>query len=331
MKSDIKELFAPIQDEMDAFQDALWGHLETNVDLIDDVQGHILSSGGKHIRAAIALSSSLICGLGAPMRYDNAVVIELIHLACLLHDDVVDEAPKRRHQPSANILFGNALAVLAGDFLYSRASQILARSGSVKMLNKVAEATNMIAEGEVLQLAGKKKRLTDEASCIDVIDRKTAKLFQIAGEIGPVLGAKDEWEAPLGQFGRHIGIAFQLADDCLDYIGDDTKTGKQAGRDLMEGKMTLPLLYAFQSSCPTQKVTLENALKMFSDEPEKAIDDGVFLDVKNILLETGALDKVSMRAHKEATNAALALEVIPESEPRSFLKDLSVYAVERNF
>jgi octaprenyl-diphosphate synthase len=243
---------------------AMRAEVEAEVPLIADVGAHTLR-GGKRLRAAVALLSARICGVEAETRIQVAAAIEFIHSATLLHDDVVDEAPRRRRHASANSVFGNAAAVLVGDFLYSRASQMLAATGSARMLARIADATNRLAEGEVLQLVGRGAAGFSKDDYLQIVERKTANLFQVAAAAGAILGGKSEWEAPLGEFGRRLGIGFQMIDDCLDYAADGTDTGKEPGRDFAEGKITLPLLCAMENARGEAAKILQTAVAAFGD------------------------------------------------------------------
>ncbi|MGI9338122.1 MAG: polyprenyl synthetase family protein, partial [Gammaproteobacteria bacterium] len=214
------------------------GCLHTEVSMAADIIMRQLA-GGKRLRAVITMLSAKLCGLPQERGMEMATAIEFIHTATLLHDDVVDDADTRRRQAAANRIYGNAAAVLVGDFLYSRASQLLARMGSVRLLEKMTDATNRLSEGELLQLLARRSGNISREMYFSVIERKTANLFEIAAA-GPAIYARQPAaEKALGEYGRRLGLAFQLVDDCLDYEGGDT--GKEVGRDFCEGKMTLPV------------------------------------------------------------------------------------------
>src|SRR4029077_8911085 len=206
---------------------------------------YIVGGGGKRLRPALVLLSALACGYEREHRYTLAAVVEMIHTATLLHDDVVDESKLRRGHATANATFGNAASVLVGDFLYSRAFQLMVSVGSMRVLEILSQATNVIAEGEVLQLMHTRDPNLDEVAYLQVIQRKTAKLFEAAAQLGAVLGGADpEREAALARYGMHLGTSFQLVDDVLDYMGERSEFGKNLGADLAEGEMTLPLIRA---------------------------------------------------------------------------------------
>lgn len=267
-------------------------------------------SGGKGLRAAVALASARICGLSQADGDRIAVAIEIIHAATLLHDDVVDDAPIRRRRDTANRLYGNAAAVLAGDFLYSRASQILAETGSMPLLAQIAAATNSLAEGEMLQLS-RRGRMTGEKAYFDVISKKTASLFESAAA-APALarGGKDGGmpAEALSGFGRNLGMAFQLIDDCLDYTGDDAETGKKIGTDFAEGKMTLPAILALARTKGGERRALTAGWRRGDAE--------AFSSTLRLVRETGALDETQRRAVRYAELAEDSLASLPAASRR---------------
>ena len=236
-------MLAPVAGDLQRVDALIRARLDSDVALVRQVAQYLVSAGGKRLRPALHLLASGALGYRGENRYELAAVIEFIHTATLLHDDVVDASDLRRGRQTANAAFGNAAAVLVGDFLYSRAFQMMVGIGDMRVMEVLAEATNTIAGGEVLQLMGTHDPDVDEARYLEVIRRKTAKLFEAAARLGAVLAGRPELEEGLAAYGRHVGTAFQLIDDVLDYSGD---LGKNLGDDLAEGKPTLPLIYTMR-------------------------------------------------------------------------------------
>src|SRR4051794_25503137 len=231
---------------MEAVNDVIRRQLRSEVPLVNQIGQYIISAGGKRIRPALVLLVARAYSYRGTHHHDLAAVVEFIHTATLLHDDVVDESALRRGRQTANAAFGNAAAVLVGDFLYSRAFQMMVEVQDMRVMRVLADATNAIAAGEVMQLMGSHDPEVDEARYLEVIRRKTAKLFEAAARLGGVL-AKSPMEEGLARYGAHVGTAFQLIDDVLDYSGEETEIGKTLGDDLAEGKPTLPLIHALRS------------------------------------------------------------------------------------
>jgi octaprenyl-diphosphate synthase len=297
--------------------------LESDVVLIRQVAEYIIASGGKRLRPAMLLLAAGATGYSGPHHHELAAVIEFIHTATLLHDDVVDESSLRRGRDTANAAFGNAASVLVGDFLYSRAFQMMLAVNDMRVMAVLADATNTIAEGEVLQLLNVHNADTDEVRYLEVVRRKTAKLFEAATRLGAMLGgAAAETEEGLAQYGMHVGTAFQLIDDVLDYSGDLHETGKNVGDDLNEGKPTLPLIYAMEKGSPAQAQTVRHAIE------RGGRDD--FAAVIEAIVATGALDYAREQAKQEATLACAAIEHLPNSKYRDSLLQLADFAVNRN-
>jgi octaprenyl-diphosphate synthase len=298
--------------------------LASDVVLIRTVANYIIDSGGKRLRPALLLLAAKACGAHGPAKHELAAVIEFIHTATLLHDDVVDESSLRRGRNTANAEFGNAASVLVGDFLYSRAFQMMVGVGSLRVMSVLADATNIIAEGEVLQLLNIHDADTDEESYLRVIRYKTAKLFQAATQLGAILGASTpEVESALADYGMHLGTAFQLVDDVLDYSGDFHETGKNLGDDLAEGKPTLPLIYAMRAGNDEERAVIRQAI----EHGGKADLDLVVAAIRRV----GALDYARSRARAEADIAIARLERLSGSVCRDSLLQLASFSVERNF
>lgn len=299
--------------------------LYSEVPLIRQVGEYIIQSGGKRLRPALVLLSAGACGYGSGVHHHElAAVVEFIHTATLLHDDVVDESDMRRGRKTANAMFGNAASVLVGDFLYSRSFQMMLSVGSMRVQEVLADATNVIAEGEVLQLLNCHDADVDVERYMQVIRYKTAKLFEAASRLGAILGgAAPELEQSMAEFGMRLGTAFQIIDDVLDYSGDEQTTGKHMGDDLAEGKTTLPLIHAMQTGTPEQAAAVRHAIH----EGGRA-DMGAVIDA---VRQTGALDVAKRYASAEAVLARSALSALPASQFKESLLKLSDFAVERDF
>lgn len=297
-------------------------HLHSEVVLIRQVAEYIIGGGGKRLRPALVLLSAGALGYRGNAHHTLAAVVEFIHTATLLHDDVVDESALRRGRPTANTLFGNAASVLVGDFVYSRAFQMMVNVDDMRVLRVLADATNVIAEGEVLQLMNCRNADIDEAGYLQVIRYKTAKLFEAAGRLGALLaGAPPAVEAAMATYGSHLGTAFQLIDDVLDYSGESGVIGKNVGDDLAEGKPTLPLIRVIQHGGPEEAALVRSALA------SGGLDD---LDrVLAAIRRSGALDYTRRQAEAEASAAAAALDSIPSTQYRDFLLQLAQFAVTR--
>jgi octaprenyl-diphosphate synthase len=316
-----KTLLAPEMAEVDR---VLRASLDSDVVLIRQVADYIIGGGGKRLRPALVLLSARACGYDGPHRFTLAAVIEMIHTATLLHDDVVDESKLRRGHATANATFGNAASVLVGDFLYSRAFQLMVSVGSMRVLEILAQATNIIAEGEVLQLMNTRNPNLDEAAYLKVIQRKTAKLFEAGAQLGAVLaGADVDREAALARYGMHLGTSFQLVDDVLDYTGDRAEFGKNLGADLTEGKMTLPLIRAAAVGTPAETELIRAAIA------KGDTDD--FTPVMDVLERTGALEYARSRAMQESEAGATNLGALPPSPFKENLLELVAFAARRKY
>ena len=310
--------------DMQAIDRIIRSRLHSNVPLIRQVAEYIIGGGGKRLRPALVVLSSGVFGYAGARHHELAAVIEFIHTATLLHDDVVDESALRRGQPTANSTFGNAASVLVGDFVYSRAFQMMVEAGDMRILDVLAEATNIIAEGEVLQLMNCRNPDIREDGYLQVIRCKTAKLFEAATRIGAVLGgASAEAEAAMARYGAYLGTAFQLIDDVLDYSGDHTVIGKNVGDDLAEGKATLPLIYAMRQGTTAQAAAVRRAIE--------AGGLGELPTVLEAIHDTGALDYARDRAGAEARLARAELAGLPGTRQREFLLQLADFSVTRSY
>ena len=288
--------------------------LYSNVPLVENIGHYIVDAGGKRLRPLLVLLAAKTCKIDNQQHIALASVIEFIHTATLLHDDVVDMSSLRRGRPTVNEQWNNPSSVLVGDFIYSRAFQILVTLGSMKIMEIIADTTNRIAEGEVLQLISKNNPNPTEQNYMQVIQNKTAILFQAAGPCGAILSnASDEEELALTRFGMHMGTAFQLIDDVLDYAGDSESLGKNIGDDLAEGKPTLPLIYALEHGSAEQAELIRQALA------DEQLQDEKLNKVIKIVQECGALDYARKIAKSESDQALACLDVLPPSEYRDAL------------
>jgi octaprenyl-diphosphate synthase len=296
--------------------------LYSQVALVNRVADYIIYAGGKRLRPLLVLLAARACGHSGEQHIDAAAIIEFIHTATLLHDDVVDGSSLRRGHKTANEEFGNAASVLVGDFLYSRAFQMMVRLDRMSIMDIMADATNAIAEGEVLQLMNARDPNTSEARYLDVIHRKTARLFQAGAQIGAVLSdAAPIIEESLARFGKHNGTAFQLVDDALDYQADEARLGKHLGDDLAEGKPTLPLIYAMQHGNDAQRGMIRSAIE------EGGL--GHLEEITSAVASLGGLAYTARLAQCEVDQALAALAPLPESSFKEGLSELAKFAVAR--
>ncbi|MDA0189221.1 MAG: octaprenyl diphosphate synthase [Proteobacteria bacterium] len=320
----LEQLYNLIGPDMRAVDAVIRKRLHSEVVLVRQVAEYIVQSGGKRLRPALVLLVAGAFGYRGTHHHELAAVVEFIHTATLLHDDVVDESDLRRGRQTANAMFGNAASVLVGDFLYSRAFQMMVEVGEMRVMRVLSDATNVIAEGEVLQLMNCHDADVDEARYLQVIRYKTAKLFEAAARLGAILGgATPELERSLADYGMHLGTAFQLIDDVLDYSGAEVETGKHLGDDLAEGKPTLPLIHVMQNGTPEQAACVRRAIE------NGGRDD--FAQVLAAIRATGALEHAKRQAATEAERAAAALDALPASQYKDSLLELSVFAVARSF
>jgi len=319
-----EKIKALVADDMQAVDEVIQSRLSSDVVLVNQLSHYIINSGGKRLRPILSLMATRAYGYEGDKHFTLAAIIEFIHTATLLHDDVVDESELRRGQKTANALFGNAASVLVGDFLYSRAFEMMVDVGSMKVMQILAETTNVIAEGEVMQLMNCRDADTTEQRYLDVIHAKTAKLFEAATRLGAVLCDRNEdEEQAMAAYGMHLGTAFQLIDDVLDYSSSSEEMGKNVGDDLAEGKPTLPLIYAMRHGSEAQ-----------SELVRKAIEGGGldYLEpVMQAIKETGAITYTENTAKLEAEQAIACLAHLPESKYKQALQDLARYSVDRSF
>lgn len=298
--------------------------LHSDVALVRQVSEYIIHSGGKRLRPALVVMAAKALGYQGALHHEMAAVVEFIHTATLLHDDVVDASDLRRGRDTANALFGNATSVLVGDFLYSRAFQMMVSANNMRVMEVLSDATNIIAEGEVLQLMNCNDPDIDEAAYLRVIRYKTAKLFEAAGRLGAIVNnSPREIEDALGEYGMHLGTAFQIIDDVLDYSGDTDLIGKNVGDDLAEGKPTLPLLFAMKHGTAEESAVIRKAIQEG--------DASNFQQILEIVQRTGALDHAHRQAEAESSLAQAALTALPSSQHKEALLELSAFAVTRGY
>ena len=317
------EIHTLMKSDLVMTDEILVNRLDSNVDLISQMSQYIINSGGKRIRPLLLLLCARATNYKGDYHHSMAVVIELIHTATLLHDDVVDSSSIRRGHETANELWGNAPSVLVGDFLYSRAFEIMVEPNSMQIMKILSKATNQISEGEVLQLLNIKNANVSRSEYFEVIERKTACLFKAACQIAGILSESNKNIIDgLGSFGMHLGNAFQIIDDTLDYESDPSAIGKEVGDDLSEGKVTLPMIYALENTKGIEKVTLSNAI---INADSSNIDN-----IVNILLSVNAFEYSRKVAKNESTKALKFLEVIPNSEYRCALELLCELSLDRS-
>ncbi len=318
----LSDIQALIQDDILAVDQLILKRLASDVVLINQIGHYIINSGGKRLRPLLVLLSARACGYQGSEHCLMAAVIEFIHTSTLLHDDVVDESDTRRGNKTANEVWGNAASVLVGDFLYSRSFEMMVEPGNIRIMQVMSEATNVIAEGEVLQLLNCHDADTTKERYMEVIHRKTAKLFEAATQMGPILANKPELETAFITYGRHLGAAFQLIDDVLDYTADEGELGKNVGDDLAEGKPTLPLIYSLENGSEKEKTIIRRAIE----------SEGIALlnEVTHIIKQSGAIEYTKQVAQKEANLAKMALASLTDSPIKTALCALADLAVNRS-
>ncbi|GDY27183.1 octaprenyl diphosphate synthase [Agarivorans sp. Toyoura001] len=309
--------------DMSAVNELIFKELESDVALINQISFYIVNSGGKRIRPLLTVLTARALGYQQQQHVKLAAIIEFIHTSTLLHDDVVDESELRRGKDTANARFGNAASVLVGDFLYSRSFQLMTQLQNLKVMDILADATNVIAEGEVLQLINCNDPDTDEARYFEVIYCKTAKLFEAATRLAAVIGEQSpEVELAMQDYGKYLGTAFQIMDDVLDYVADQAEMGKNVGDDLAEGKPTLPLIYAMDKAEPADKAVIADAITQGGSRDQLET-------ILAILDKTQALEYCRARAAEEAQKAIDALSIIEDSEYKQALMSLANIAADR--
>lgn len=319
----IDSIKAPVMAELDQLDHKINALCGSPVELVNKVVGHILKNSGKRLRPLLLILMAKALGNTSVQPINFAVVIEYIHTATLLHDDVVDESALRRGQPTANLHYGNQASVLVGDYLYSKAFGLIVAENNEKALTSLSTATARIAEAEALQLMNRQNAEMLESTYVEIIHGKTGELFGVAAEIGAILGNADaQTQQAMKAFGIHLGTAFQLADDALDFIASSQQMGKTQGDDLDKGTPTLPFIYALQKTNPSDKAYLVEAISGKSSHFDK---------VFTILNQTGAIEYTLKKAKEQATLAADQLTQLPETVYRQALQTLANFAVERTY
>ena len=320
----IDQIKALAESDMQAVNQLIQQQVDSDVALINQLGFYIVNSGGKRLRPLLTVLAARALQIESGQHHTLAAIIEFIHTATLLHDDVVDESTMRRGRETANALFGNQASVLVGDFLYTRSFQMMVELQSMRVMEILSDSTNRIAQGEVQQLMNCNDPDTTEASYFDVIYGKTARLFEAATQLAAVItGQSDEIEQAMQAYGRHLGTAFQLADDILDYESDSDAMGKNAGDDLAEGKPTLPLLYAMWHAGDEDAALIREAIEKANGLPH-------LQRIVTVMNDTGALNYTRQKAFEEADMAISALNVLPPSDYKQALIALAHIAVDRN-
>jgi len=321
---DLKKIQQLANQDMSAVNDLIYSQLQSDVALINQLGIYIVNAGGKRMRPMLTVLAARALNYDKTDHIAIAAIIEFIHTATLLHDDVVDESNMRRGRETANALFGNSASVLVGDFLYTRSFQMMVKLNNMRIMEILSDATNIVAEGEVLQLMNCNDPDTTEESYMEVIYCKTAKLFEAATRLAALVSDQsDEIESAMQNYGKHLGTAFQLVDDILDYTADAKEMGKNVGDDLAEGKPTLPLIYAMEKGTPKQKQLIRDAIEHCNGMEH--LDE-----VLSAITQTGALAYTQKKAEQEADKAINALSLIPDSEYKSALISLAHIAANRS-
>lgn len=318
----LPQILAPVAEDLLSVDHTIRGRLASDVVLIGTIADYIIAAGGKRLRPAVLLLVARALGYRGDKHVLLAAVIEFIHTATLLHDDVVDESELRRGRATANSQFGNAASVLVGDFLYSRSFQMMVDAGEMRVMRILSDATNRIAEGEVLQLMNVHDPSVDERRYLEVVGRKTAALFEAAARIAAVIaGASADLEEAAARYGAGLGIAFQMVDDVLDYSGHVEEIGKRLGDDLREGKVTLPLIHAMRSADDRQRTRIETAIRD---------GGGDFAEIARIVQGNGSIAYVRGRAAAESARAVAEIRPMPPSAFKDSLLDLTFFALDRD-
>jgi len=319
----LQQLYQPVTHDFAKVDAFILNQLKSNASLIDDIDEHIFKAGGKRLRPLIVLLCAHACGYKGQEHIALAAVIEFLHTATLLHDDVVDTSSMRRGRYTANHLWGNAPSVLVGDFIYSRAFQMMVQIGSMEVMKVLSSATNVIAEGEVMQLMNAKNAGLAYRQYMDIIYRKTAMLFEASSHASAVLsGASIDIVRALSDYGKHVGLAFQLIDDALDYQGNAEIIGKNLGDDLAEGKTTLPLIYLMQHGSASEASLVKQAIER--------CDITLLNELTHAVLTSGAIDYTIEKAKKQANLALESIQVLPASIYKETLCELADFSVARD-
>jgi octaprenyl-diphosphate synthase len=317
-----------VSEDMTRVNQTIIDRMDSPVALIPQLAGHLVASGGKRLRPMLTLASAKLCGSQTSRQVMLATCVEFIHTATLLHDDVVDESDLRRGQASANAVWGNKPSVLVGDFLFSRAFELMVEDGSIRVLGILSHASSVIAQGEVLQLTTANDMETDESAYLEVIESKTAQLFAAACQIGAVVAERPaNEEKALEQFGMNLGIAFQLIDDALDYSAKQEQLGKTIGDDFAEGKVTLPVILAYRRGDDTERQFWHRTM----EDLDQAEDNSDLEQAKLLLEKHAAIEDTIQRARHYGDRARDALAIFPESETKTAMLDIVDFCIERAY
>ena len=318
----LENIISPIKIHLESVNNVIKKSLSSDIPIINQISSHIISSGGKRMRPILHL---LISGMSGEINEANhkiAAIIEFIHTATLLHDDVVDQSAKRRNIKTANVLFGNAASILVGDFIYSRSFQMMVEIDNMKIMNILSSTTNAISEGEVLQLLNSHNPDISEEQYFKVVQFKTAKLFEACGSLAGISNNNSaETIDSYSKLGLHFGVIFQLIDDILDYSGDASQIGKNIGDDLSEGKVTLPLIYAMKNSTKNQCNLIKDAIKVG--------DISKLPDIIEIIEETQSISKVQIKSEEQLNNIKTILDKMPNNDFKRIVLNLAEYCVYR--
>ena len=324
----VSDLHALTTAEMQLVNQRIAFALRSDVVLINQMGSYIIGAGGKRLRPKLVLSSALALGYTGSQHINVAAIIEFIHTATLLHDDVVDSSEMRRGQDTANAVWGNEAAVLVGDFLYSRAFEMMVEVGEMRVMEILSAATNTIAAGEVMQLLNIGEPDIDETRYMQVIEAKTAKLFEAASQLGAILaGSSAEFEQAMASFGSNLGIAFQLVDDVLDYTADSTELGKNAGDDLAEGKPTLPIIYAMRDGDTETRDLIRQVLVSADQE----VSAELLARIVSLVRSSGAIENTYALASKHVQLAVEAIAPLPASPQKNAMIEIVKSSVGRRF
>ena len=325
IKNSVDDLQLYFAQDMQAVDKLINSYITSNVTpVISELSNHLINAGGKRLRPLLTLAASDLCNYSGASHIKLAAAIEFIHTATLLHDDVVDESFQRRGKPTANILWDNQSSVLVGDYLFSKSFQLMVETDSLKVLSILADASSTISEGEILQLSAVKNIKTDESAYFKIIEGKTAALFAAATEVGAVISNVEDKEADaLGNFGKALGISFQITDDLLDYVGSEEVLGKNIGDDFKEGKVTLPLIKAISKSSKEEK-------RFWREVINKGMQKSSDLEHALLLMrQHDVFDETRSVAIKWAKKARNYLDIFPESKTKVILRELTYFVVER--
>ena len=325
IKNSVDDLQLYFAQDMQAVDKLINSYITSNVTpVISELSNHLINAGGKRLRPLLTLAASDLCNYSGASHIKLAAAIEFIHTATLLHDDVVDESFQRRGKPTANILWDNQSSVLVGDYLFSKSFQLMVETDSLKVLSILADASSTISEGEILQLSAVKNIKTDESAYFKIIEGKTAALFAAATEVGAVISNVERKKADaLANFGKALGISFQITDDLLDYVGSEEVLGKNIGDDFKEGKVTLPLIKAISKSSKEEK-------RFWKEVINKGMQKSSDLEHALLLMrQHNVFDETRSEAIKWSKKARNYLDIFPESKTKVILQELTYFVVER--